>query len=83
MQLFSIREKLLDVTMELNLLNDAEEKSEQLIDLFCDIEKHKAKLRTYRRVALKNSLEAAQKKTKSKKEKRTAKKGSWFILNVI
>jgi hypothetical protein len=59
---------------DLNLLNDAREKSEQLIDLLYDIDKHKTKPRTYRRIARKDYLKTAQKKTKSRKEIRMAVK---------
>jgi len=57
---------------DLDLLNDAREKSEELIDhLFCP-SKHLAKPRTYREIARKVYLKIAQKKSKSKKEIRTA-----------
>ena len=57
---------------DLDLLNDAREKSEELIDhLFCP-SKHLAKPRTYREIARKVYLKTAQKKSKSKKEIRTA-----------
>jgi IS5 family transposase len=57
---------------DLDLLNDAREKSEELIDhLFCH-SKHLAKPRTYREIARKVYLKTAQKKSKSKKEIRTA-----------
>lgn len=57
---------------DLDLLNDAREKSEELIDhLFCP-SKHAVKPRTYREVARKIYLQTAQKKSKSKRELRTA-----------
>jgi transposase, IS5 family len=57
---------------DLDLLNDAREKSEELIDhLFCPI-KHLVKPRTYREIARKVYLKTAQKKSKSKREIRTA-----------
>ena len=59
---------------DLNILNDAREKSEQIIDLLYDIEKHRQKPRTYRKIARKDYLKTAQKKTKSKKEIHTANK---------
>ena len=57
---------------DLDLLNDAREKSEELIDLLFCATRHIAKPRTYRRVAHKIYLKTAQKKSKSKKELRTA-----------
>jgi len=49
---------------DLDLLNDAREKSEELIDhLFCH-SKHLAKPRTYREIARKVYLKTAQKKSK-------------------
>ena len=56
---------------DLNLLNDAREKSEELIDLLYDIGIHLKKPRTYRQVARKFYLQTAQKKTKTNKELRT------------
>ena len=53
---------------DLNLLNDAREKSEELIDQLYDPQYHKRKPRTYRKVARKYYLRTAQKKVKSKKE---------------
>lgn len=52
---------------DLDLLSDAREKSEQIIDALYDIGIHKQKPRTYREVARKRYLGAAQKKNKSKK----------------
>lgn len=59
---------------DLNILNDAREKAEQIIDELYDIEKHIVKPRTYREIARKDYLKTAQKKTKSKKEIRSANK---------
>lgn len=53
---------------DLNLLNDAREKSEELIDKLYDAELHGVKPRTYREVARKNYLKTAQLKIKSKKQ---------------
>jgi len=57
---------------DLNLLNDAREKSEELIDILCEGRKDIAKPRTYREVARKQYLHVAQKKNKTKKEIRAA-----------
>jgi hypothetical protein len=57
---------------DLNLLNDAREKSEELIDVLYNSITHAAKPRTYREQARKNYLRTAQKKIKSKKEIRKA-----------
>lgn len=57
---------------DLDLLNDAREKSEELIDrLFCSTI-HSVKPRTYREIAHKVYLKTAQKKSKSKREIRNA-----------
>jgi hypothetical protein len=57
---------------DLDLLNDAREKSEELIDhLYCP-SKHNIKPRTYREIARKVYLKTAQKKSKSKRELRIA-----------
>ena len=53
---------------DLNLLNDAREKSEELIDTLYANHLHKKKPRTYRKVARKNYLRTAQKKVKSRRE---------------
>ena len=53
---------------DLNLLNDAREKSEELIDLIYDPELHHKKPRTYRKIARKDYLHTAQLKLKSKKQ---------------
>ena len=57
---------------DLNLLNDAREKSEQLIDLLYDSDLHQTKPRTYRKIARKRYLKTAQKKNKTRKEIRKA-----------
>ena len=53
---------------DLNLLNDAREKSEMLIDKLFKAGLHGSKPRTYRKVARKNYLKTAQLKIKSKKQ---------------
>jgi len=53
---------------DLNLLNDAREKSEEIIDILFDPNLHEKKPRTYRKVARKYYLKTAQKKNKSKRE---------------
>ncbi|HNW98776.1 MAG TPA: IS5 family transposase, partial [Bacteroidales bacterium] len=53
---------------DLNLLNDAREKSEELIDELYSQKLHEKKPRTYRKIARKNYLRTAQKKVKSKRE---------------
>ena len=57
---------------DLNLLNDAREKSEELIDLLYNPRKHTKKPRTYRQIARKKYLKTAQKKRKTTKEIRMA-----------
>jgi len=52
---------------DLNLLNDAREKLEELIDKVYDTVLHDKKPRTYREVARKDYLKTAQKKNKSRK----------------
>ena len=59
---------------DLNLLNDAREKSEEIIDILYAEHLHEKKPRTYRKVARKNYLNTAQKKVKSKREIRNAVK---------
>jgi hypothetical protein len=59
---------------DLNLLSDAREKSEELIDVLYQAERHKRKPRTYRETARKQYLRTAQKKVKSTKEIRKAVK---------
>jgi len=57
---------------DLNLLSDAREKSEQLIDKIYDANLHIKKPRTYRKIARKEYLQTAQKKNKTRKEIRKA-----------
>jgi hypothetical protein len=57
---------------DLNLLNDAREKLEELIDHIYIKELHQVKPRTYREVARKKYLQTAQKKNKSRKVIRKA-----------
>ena len=57
---------------DLNLLNDAREKSDELIDLLYDKSIHKKKPRTYRRKARKLYLSEAQKKSSTAKAIRKA-----------
>lgn len=57
---------------DLNLLNDAREKLEELIDMVYNPELHHSKPRTYRGKARKDYLQTAQKKNKSKKVIRKA-----------
>ena len=53
---------------DLNLLNDAREKTEELIDILYRKPLHGTKPRTYREIARKLYLKTAQKKNKSRKE---------------
>ena len=57
---------------DLDLLNDAREKSEELIDVLYCPDIHKSKPRTYREIARATYLKTAQKKQKTKKEIRSA-----------
>jgi len=57
---------------DLNLLNAAREKSEELIDILHDLSPRGKKPRTYRQKAHKQYLHVAQKKRKGKKELRQA-----------
>ena len=57
---------------DLDLLNDARVKSEQLIDQLYDLTLHPKKPRTYRQIARKRYLNTAQKKNKSRVEIRKA-----------
>jgi hypothetical protein len=57
---------------DLNLLSDAREKLEELIDHIYTKELHQVKPRTYRQVARKKYLQTAQKKNKSRKVIRKA-----------
>jgi hypothetical protein len=65
---------------DLDLLSDAREKSEQLIDQLYNPQLHKRKPRTYRQVARKKYLQTAQKKNKSKKIIRKAVGGQLRFL---
>lgn len=65
---------------DLNLLNDAREKSEELIDYLYDEKLHDKKPRTYREIARHNYLKTAQKKVKTKREIRNAVKGQLGYL---
>lgn len=66
---------------DLNLLNDAREKTEELTDFLYSSSLHKKKPGTYRKAARKLYLKTAQKKVKSKKEIRTAIKKQLGFLN--
>ena len=66
---------------DLNLLSDAREKSEQLIDTLYDPAIHTKKPRTYRKVARKKYLHTAQKKNKSRKAIRSAVGSQLRFLN--
>ena len=66
---------------DLNLLSDAREKSEELIDFLYDPKLHQKKPRTYRRIARKQYLQTAQKRRKSKKEIRRAIRKQLSCLN--
>lgn len=57
---------------DLNLLNDAREKSEKLLDIVFESSTLKSKPRNYRKVARKDYLKTAQKKRKSHQEIREA-----------
>lgn len=57
---------------DLNLLNDAREKSEEIIDILHDILEGEKKPRSYRDKARKQYLSVAKKKVKNKKEIRKA-----------
>ena len=57
---------------DLNLLSEAREMTEKLIDQLHDPELHESKPRTYREVARKRYLHTAQKKNKTRKEIRKA-----------
>jgi IS5 family transposase len=70
---------------DLNLLNDAREKSEELIDVLYDkvklVNEQKTKPRTYREIARKEYLKVAQKKHKTNKEIRHALRKQLSYLN--
>jgi len=69
---------------DLNLLNDARKKTEELIDFLYSSLLHKKKPRTYRKVARKLYLKTAQKKIKSTKEiRRSLKKQLGFLRRNI
>jgi len=57
---------------DLNLLNDARKKAEELVDILYKPHLHEEKPRTYRENARKDYLHTAQKKKKSKQEIRAA-----------
>lgn len=57
---------------DLNLLNDAREKSEQLMDFAFEFSSLEIKPRNYREKARKNYLNVAQKKSKTRKDIRTS-----------
>jgi len=59
---------------DLNLLSDAREKSEELIDKLYNVSLHNKKPRTYREIARKNYLQTAQMKNKTGKKIRKAVK---------
>jgi transposase, IS5 family len=66
---------------DLNLLDNAREKSEELLDVLYKGSLHKKKPRTYRKIARKLYLKTAQKKVKSKKEIRTALRQQLGFVN--
>ena len=66
---------------DLNLLNDARVKSEELIDLLFDSSRHDKKPRTYREEARKMFLKTIQKRSKTRKEIRKAIKKQLGYLN--
>jgi hypothetical protein len=66
---------------DLNLLNDAREKSEELIDFLYVPGIHASKPRTYREAARKMYLKVAQKKVKTKKEIRRSLKQQLGFVN--
>jgi hypothetical protein len=66
---------------DLNLLSDAREKSEELIDVLYNAHKHTSKPRTYREIARQDYLHTAQKKVKTKKEIRKALRKQLNYLN--
>jgi hypothetical protein len=66
---------------DLDLLSDAREKSEHLIDLLYDPDVHKKKPRTYRKIAGTKYLHTAQKKNKTQKAIRSAVGSQLRFLN--
>jgi len=65
---------------DLNLLSDAREKLEELIDHIYIKELHTVKARTYREIARKKYLQTAQKKNKSRK---VIRKANRYQLNFV
>lgn len=59
---------------DIDLLNDAREKSEELLDVLCAKSAMQKKPRNYRKKARKDYLKVAQKKTKTGKDIRTAQR---------
>jgi IS5 family transposase len=59
---------------DIDLLNDAREKSEELIDILFEVSSMQKKPRNYREKARKEYLKVAQKKSKTRKDIRTALK---------
>jgi hypothetical protein len=57
---------------DLNLLNDAREKSEELMDFLFELSSLKQKPRNYREIARKDYLKIAQKKSKTRKDIRSS-----------
>ncbi len=66
---------------DLNLLSDAREKSEYLIDLLYDPDFHKQKPRTYRKLARKRYLNAQKKNPNHVKPSGRPLVASWVILH--
>lgn len=66
---------------DLNLLSDAREKLEKLIDLLYNKELHGVKPRTYREVTRKTYLQTAQKKNRSRKVIRKANRSQLSYFN--
>ncbi len=66
---------------DINLLSDAREKSEELIDVLYKPKLHEKKPRTYRKIARKEYLQTAQKRRKSKKEIRQTIRKQLGYLN--
>lgn len=66
---------------DLNILNDAREKSEELLDMIFDASKADVKPRNYREIARRDYLKTAQKKIKSRNEVRSAIRKQLNYLN--
>ncbi len=66
---------------DINILNDAREKSEQIIDRLHDHTRSEVKPRTYREKARKDFLKVAQKKSKTKKQIRIGIRQQLQYLN--